>query len=79
VKIKWNLRAFDEIRRSPKVEAELRRRAQRIATACGPGYVAVSGKGRTRARAAVITADQRAVRDNASNNTLIRNLDRGRD
>ncbi len=79
MKIKWNLPAFEEIRRLPAVRRDLEQRAEDIADACGDGYVAESGEGKTRSRAAVITATPRAMRDNAKNNTIIKNVEAGRD
>lgn len=70
--------AHEELRRLPKVKADLKRRADNIAAACGDGYVANSGEGKTRSRASVVTATGKAMRDNAKNNTLVRNLDAGR-
>ena len=77
-RIVWNLTGFEALRRSPGVAADLRRRADAIAEACGDGFVAESGQGRTRARAAVIAASGRARRVNARDNTILRNLDAGR-
>lgn len=76
--VKLNLAGFRALRNDPAVVADLSRRAQAIAVACGPGYTAVAETGRNRARAAVITTSGVAVTDNAANNTLIRNLDAGR-
>ena len=77
-RIVWNLTGFEALRRSPGVAADLRRRADAIAEACGDGFVAESGQGRTRARAGVIAASGRARRVNARDNTILRNLDAGR-
>lgn len=77
-RIVWNLTGFEALRRSPGVAADLRRRADAIAEACGDGFVAESGQGRTRARAEVIAASGRARRVNARDNTILRNLDAGR-
>lgn len=79
MKIKWNRPAFEQLRRLPAVEAELDRRAEQIETAARDlsgvdGYLAVSGPGKSRSRAAVITSDVAAMRDNAANNTLLRAL-----
>ena len=77
-RIKLNLKGFEQLRRSPGVKADLRRRADAIAEACGDGFVAASGEGKTRSRAAVIAASGRARRANARDNTMLRNLDAGR-
>lgn len=78
--IKWKQGAFREVRVLPAVQAELEKRGERIADASGPGYIVRSGVtgGRGRARTAVITGDLDAIRDNAKNNTLLRNLDVGK-
>lgn len=77
-KIKWRVAGFQEIRRLPPIKADLAARAERIAGACGAGYEAKTGEGRTRSRAAVLTVDYEAIRDNAKNNTLLNNLGAGR-
>lgn len=80
VQIKWNPNAMRELRTSPEVLADVEARAERVAAACGPGYVTqseISG-GRGRARAVVITGDMDAIRDNARRNTLVANIDAGR-
>ncbi len=78
MRIKYNLRAFEQLRRDPAVVRLLGRSAEAIADACGEGYVADTGQGKTRARGSVITATAEAQADNAANQTLARNLDRGR-
>ncbi|PVE94994.1 hypothetical protein [Microbacterium sp. TPD7012] len=76
--IKWNLRAFRELRLEPGVIDDLGERADAIADAAGPGYEASTFEGKNRGRASVITANANARRDNARNQTLIRSLDAGR-
>lgn len=81
VRVVFRIPRFMELRRAPGVVADLQRRAQAIADACGgesEGYYARVSQGKTRARAAVITGTGRAIRDNAANATILRNLDRGR-
>lgn len=77
--IKFRLAAFREIRTSEGVHADLRRRAQAIASACGEGYTAFSSPGRQRARASVVTTSFRSRWDNATRNTLVNNLGAGGD
>lgn len=77
-RIKWNVKAFRELRLEPGVITDLGRRADAIADAAGAGYEASTFAGRNRGRASVITGDYAAIRDNAKNQTLLRNLDRGR-
>lgn len=76
-RIQWNRPAFEAIRRSPGVTAELSTHADRVASAAGEGYLSVHGHGRTRNRAAVVTTTGDAMRDNARNNTLLRVLGSG--
>ena len=77
-RIVWNRKAFEALRRSPGVAADLRRRADAIASAAGDGFVAESGQGRSRARAAVIATTYQARRRSAADNVLVRSLDAGR-
>jgi len=78
-KIRWNRDAFRQIRLLPEVAADVHDRARRVAEAAGEGYEAFPTQdARNRSRAAVVTTDMKAIRDNARNNTLLRNLDAGR-
>lgn len=77
-RIKWNIAGFRQLRLEPGVIADLGERADRIADAAGPGYEASTFEGQNRGRASVITADFNAIRDNAKNQSLLRNLDAGR-
>lgn len=79
-RIQWNKAGFEALLRHPAVKADLFRRAEKIAEAVGElgGYVARSGEGKTRSRAAVIAATYRARRDNAANQTLLKSIDAGR-
>lgn len=78
MKIRWKVAGFRALRTSPGVTRDIAARAEVIAFACGPGFVARSNTGRNRSRAAVITADARAIRRNARDNTIMRNLNAGR-
>ena len=79
VRIRYNDPFYDAARKSPAVQRELVRRAVRIANACGEGYAAdLDASGRVSARSSVYTQTYRARRDNAANNTILRNLDAGR-
>ncbi|MGP5219498.1 hypothetical protein [Arthrobacter rhombi] len=78
-KVKINSAAARKILTSKKVVDDLGERAERIRAACGlDGYMAESKAGNQRARAAVFTGDAEAILDNARNNTLLKNIDRGR-
>jgi hypothetical protein len=74
-KVKLNNAGFRKLRTLPKVQADLLRRGERIAQASGPGYRAEAAPSKNRARVTVFPDTPQAVRDNAENNTLVRNLD----
>lgn len=78
VRLVLNFKAFNEIRTSPEVTAELKRRAGNIQAVCGDGYSVLDASGPTRARIHVATETPRAMASNAKHNTLISNLDAGR-
>lgn len=73
-RFKWNIRGFQQLRRSPGIKARLRKEANELRDASGDGYVITEGEGKTRSRATVITSNLEAVRDNSDNNTLLKNL-----
>lgn len=73
--------ALYEIRRAPGVQADLQRRARKVLEAVGgeaAGYMMSSTQGRKnpqgRWRASVFTATPKAMRQNARDNTLVRNF-----
>lgn len=82
VRIRHNIRAYEELRSSPGVRKELESIAGRIAARCNAeigedGYRTSSQQGGGRAprwRTTVITATARAIRHNAAHNTLVRNF-----
>ena len=78
VVIKWNRKAFPLLRTLPATDAMLKRSADAIRDGCGDGYEAFINPGRTRSRAAVVTTTVEAMVDNATQNRLLTNLDRGR-
>lgn len=74
-----NKRAIGDLLRSPKVRADLARRARNIAAAAGPGKWNVHDEtGRRRARAVVVTGDFEARRNEARTRALTRAIDAGR-
>jgi hypothetical protein len=78
VKIKLNYKAFKALRKDPAVVEDLNERALRIRQACGDGFVVEVAPSRNRARVTVQTDTFEARRRNATEQTLIRNLDAGR-
>lgn len=75
-RIVWRYAAFREIRNLPKLQKLEADIAQAGADAAGDGFVARSGSGRTRARAAVIAATGEAIRaDNRDHILMGRALD----
>lgn len=74
----WNIREFEQIRRSPAMMSKLSRASSSIRSSCGAGYTSSTAQGRTRARAVVSAYTYDARRDNARNNTLLKRLDSGR-
>lgn len=78
MKIAWNLAAFRELRTDPAVEADILRRAQAVADACGEGFEAeLMAQSKTRARAIVKPVTHAAIRQNSTENTILRNLNAG--
>ncbi len=81
-RIKWNPNALYDIRRNPALVAAEEQFARRIADAAsaqgGGTYAVGSQQGEKRPqgrwRVSVVTADERAIRENASNNTILRAL-----
>lgn len=80
--LKLSKKALREIASSDEIELELFKRAEAIRETVDPdgkyGYVAVSGKGRSRSRASVIAAHPYARNSNAKHNSLIRAMGSGR-
>ena len=73
-RLKWNTKAFEAIRRSPSVQAEVESMAASIAADCGRQYTTSSMQGKTRFRTIVIPDTYKAYRDNQKNNTLVKAL-----
>lgn len=76
--IKFRGDVIAELLKSVPVQQDLRRRAERIAAAAGPGMEASVQVGRNRARGSVITVTQQAREAEARNRALTRALDAGR-
>jgi hypothetical protein len=79
VRIKLNSRGVREILRSREVLSDLERRARNIADAAGPGHEVDSEIGPNRARASVRTDSIDAMLAEATDRTLTRAFDAGRD
>lgn len=77
-KVELNSKQVREALKHPAVQAELMRRAERIAKAAGPGFKATALRGTNRARASVITNTKAARRAEAKNGVLSRALEAGR-
>lgn len=77
-RIEINSAGAREILRSPKVLAEMERRARAIAQAAGPGFEVEARLGANRARASVRAATFEARRAEAENRSLSRALEAGR-
>lgn len=78
LKVKMNSRGSRAFLRSAEMQADMLRRVQAVQQGCGDGYEADVQPGANRAHGMVKTVTQDAARDNARNNTLLKNLDRGR-
>lgn len=77
--VKWNSKGIKEILRGQPMVDGLEGIAHEIAAAAGPGHRVESEVGKNRARAAVITDTDEAVRSEVRDHTLTRALDAGRD
>lgn len=77
--IRWNIRGFKELRKSPEMEALLEDLVKQMTDELGDGYEGSVEQGRSRARGSVITATNKAKHDNAENNELLRALSKVRD
>lgn len=79
IRIEMNRKGVEELLKSPEVQGDLKRRADAIAAAAGPGMEARVSVGKSRARATVITADFEAILAEATRKDLTRAIDAGRD
>lgn len=76
-KVKWNIGAFQQIRRLPGVAGDVDARARRIAAAAGEGFVSEPSEGKTRHRANIYGETYESMTD-AGHARLLRALDAGR-
>lgn len=77
-RIELNSQGVRELLKSNEIKADLQRRAEAIARAAGPGFIADSTVGPNRARASVGTTDIDSMRAEAEDRVLTRAIDAGR-
>lgn len=78
VKVKMNPAGAQALLKSAEVQGDMLRRAQAVAAGAGEGFSADVIVGRTRARAQAKADNFEARLRNQRENTLLKNLDRGR-
>ncbi len=86
VRIVHKRKGYAALLRGPELRADIQRRAEAVAAACGDGFVAEKSSAtrplktgqHRRARSAVIAVTFAARRKNSRDNVLIRSLDAGR-
>lgn len=78
VRVVLNRKGVRDLLVSREVQADLKRRADRIAAAAGPGNDADVTVGRNRARAGIITSTPEAMAREAHRKSLTSALDAGR-
>lgn len=74
MRVQWNRPAFEEVRRSGPVMAEISALTYGLARSAGDGYVGSTMQGRSRFRGIVYPDTWSARKDNARSNTLVRVL-----
>ena len=77
VELKWKRGVFEQIRRLPKLDKEMQKIADGVASDAGEGYEASVGRGKTRSRASVVTATADAIRAESKSSNLLRALGGG--
>lgn len=78
IRIELNRDGIRELLKSNEVRADLQARAERIAAAAGPGFIADSTVGPNRARASAGTSDMDSMLAEAHDRALTRAIDAGR-
>lgn len=78
VTVKLNNKGFRELRTSAKVQAEIQRRAERVADAAGDGFEVDNPGTHNRARRTVIPKSAEAGARSADPTVLLRALNAGR-
>ena len=79
IRVEINRKGVEALLKSAEVQADLERRAKAIADAAGPGMDVDVRVGKTRARASVRTGTPEAIEAEATDKTLTRAIDAGRD
>ena len=74
VEFQWKRGVFEQIRRLPAIEKELKKTADAVAADAGAGYESSLGEGRTRSRASVVTTSADAMRAESKSSNLLRAL-----
>ena len=74
VEFQWKRGVFEQIRRLPAIEKELKKTADAVAADAGVGYESSLCDGRTRSRASVVTASAEAIRAESKSSSLLRAL-----
>lgn len=77
-RLKFNLKGFRQIRTSAKVEADLDRRARRIANAAGDGFAVEDPDTTNRARRVVVPNTAEAANESRDPRVLLRAMEAGR-
>lgn len=70
-----NSRELDALLKGPEIQEDLRKRAQRAASAAGPGFQSEVNIGRTRAMAMVWPDTNEAIRADRKDHRLMRAID----
>lgn len=72
VQIKLNNEGIKELLKSPEVEAEVKKYADKAVASLGSGYESSSYVGKTRVNASVMAVDYKAKKENLENNTILK-------
>lgn len=77
--IRWNISAFEDIRKMPGIEARIRAEVERVMgyASSSAGYRGGTEDGGDRVRGYVYTHEFEAMLDNARNDTLARGMGGG--
>lgn len=79
MKIRWNIDAFEDIRRLPGVDDALRREVNRVLDSVGRNnYDGGVEPGRTRSRGYVVTMNFEGILNESRNHSMLRALGGGR-